>query len=79
MKRSRGVSLPAHSDRRSAAHQELLAQPLMDEMGFVALLQLPATASAPVPLHCPWMAVLRGWNNLPGCSWEAATQANCFL
>lgn len=79
MKHSRGVSLPAHSDRRSAAHQELLAQPLMDEMGFVALLQLPDTASAPVALHCPWMAVLRGWNNLLGCSWEAATQASYFL
>lgn len=79
MKHGRGVSLPAPPDRRSAAHQELLAQALMDEMGFVALLQLPATASAPVSLHCPRMEVLRGWNNLPGCSWEAATQASYFL
>lgn len=70
MKGGRGVSFPARGARRSAAHQELLAQLLMDEMGFVALLQLPATASAPVSLHCSWMEVLRGWNNLSGCSWE---------
>lgn len=79
MKGSRGVPLSARRARRSPAHQELLAQPLVDEMGFVALLQLPATASAPVSLQCPWMEVLREWSNLPGCSWEAATQANYFL
>lgn len=51
MKRGRGVSLPARGDSRgSAAHQELPANPLMDEMGFVVLLQLPAVASTSVPL-----------------------------
>lgn len=63
----------------SPCWEELLAQPLMDEMGFVALLQLSATASAPVSLHCPWKEVPRGRNNLPGCRSEAATQASCFL
>lgn len=79
MKGGGGVSLPVRRAGRNAAHQELLAQPLMDEMGFVALLQLSATASAPVSLHCPWKEVPRGRNDLPGCRWEAATQASCFL
>lgn len=48
VKGSRGVSFPARCARRSAAHQELLAQPLMDEMGFLALLQLPATAGTSI-------------------------------
>ena len=51
MKCGRGVSLPAHSDsRKYAAHQELLAKPLMGEMGFVPLLQLPVSASTSVSL-----------------------------
>lgn len=44
---SRGVSLP---DRRNAAHQEPLAKPLMDKIGFVVLFHSPALVSKSVYL-----------------------------
>lgn len=71
MKWSRGVSLP---DRRNAAHQEPLAKPLMDKMGFVSLFHSPDLVSKSAYLGTSAWSFERHPKEK---TWAAASQTNC--